>query len=307
MQLFGLPRIPAMPTKFKVLLAFVFGALMLDGATFALAAPASPSRDGLTISVEGDDWGAVRRQDIEALLYVVARTFAPATGAQPARTIMVAHTRGAPVVLYDHGQGGEYHVLLHASETNWHLYVYEFAHEFCHIVSNYDEHPRVSPRHNQWFEESLCETASLYALKTLANDWQVSPPAAPLADAGRQLRWFYDLLMAEEHRRIADGDFDAWLQDREAGLRHDPYQRRLNEVVATRLLPIFLKDGGKWDALRYLNLDSADNDCSLDEYLEHWYGHARADQKSFVAAVRTALATDARAPMTVAAGNPQLR
>lgn len=74
-----------------------------------------------------------------------------------------------------------------------------------------------------------------------------------------------------------------------------------------RLLPLFQKDAGKWDALRYLNLDPTDNDCSLDAYLEHWYGNARADEKSFVAAVLASLAADARPLVAVAPDNPRAR
>lgn len=201
-----------MPPKIKVLLAIVFGTLLLDASPCALAVPANQSGDALTIRVEGDDWGSANRQDIEVLLYAVAHALVPATNGQPVRTVVVGHTDGAPKVLYDRGAGGEYRVLLHARDTNWHLYVYEFAHEFCHIVANYDEPAHGGVRLNQWFDESLCETASLFALDKLAGEWQSSPPVPALAGGSRQLRWFYDLLIGEPHRHVAEGDFSAWLR-----------------------------------------------------------------------------------------------
>ena len=297
-----------MPPKFRMLLAIIFSALMLDASPCALAASADQPTDALTITVEGDDWGSANRQDIEALLYSVAHALLPATAGQPARTVVVTHTDGAPEVLYDRGAKGEYRVLLHARDTNWHLYVYEFAHEFCHIVANYDRHALGAIRRNQWFEEALCETASLFALNRLADEWQASPPPVPaLADGGRQLRWFYDLLIGEPHRRIAKADFNAWLHARVDTLRGDPYQRRLDDVVAMQLLPLFQKDASKWDALRYLNLDPTDNDCSLDTYLGHWYGNARNDDKLFVAAVLAALGAEARPLVAAGADYPRAR
>ena len=106
--------------------------------------------------------------------------------------------------------------------------------------------------------------------------------------------------MAEQHRRIPQGGFAAWLHESENGMRQDPYQRRKNEVVATRLLPLFEQDGGKWDTLRDLNLDPADSDCSLDEFLDHWRRRARGDESNFVTRIRASLREDRPPPVTVA-------
>ena len=267
------------------LLAF-FVVLLALGGTAAAEAP-----DRLVIRVVGENWGNVDRQDIEAALYSVADALTPASGGR-ARTVVVAPTSQAPAVLYDHGEGGEYLVQLRARDANWNLYVYEFAHEYCHIVANYDR--RTGSGRNQWFEESLCETASLYALKTLAETWQAAPPSKGTAAGSRQLRWFYDLLMAEDHRHLPAAGFGTWLRDNEDELRHDPYRRRLNEVVAARLLPLF-ENRGSWQALASLNLDPSDGDCDFDAYLDHWYGSAPVAEKAIVAAIRHALRRESAA------------
>jgi hypothetical protein len=50
--------------------------------------------------------------------------------------------------------------------------IYQFAHEFAHILSNYERHAdsKVARQH-EWFEEALCEVASLYALKRVGMQW----------------------------------------------------------------------------------------------------------------------------------------
>lgn len=276
--------------------------IALACALFAFTGAAGATQnDGVALRVEGEGWGAADKADIEAALRSVATLLLPPSARALGGAVAVSHGERSPVVLYERGPGGEYQVLLHARDANWHLYVYEFAHEFCHIASNFDRHAGDAPRRNQWFEEALCETASLYALRTLAERWQAAPPTPRLAGAGRQLRWFYELLTAEEHRRPGATGFATWLAEQQEELRRDPYRRAQNELVATRLLPLFASEPAPWDALRTLNLDPADRDCSLPEYLDHWYRNAAAGHKGVVAAVRAALL--AEAPTRLAAGD----
>lgn len=292
-----LPRLKSLFVIAATLVGLTGPGIVDAGQTPHTAAP-------LTIRVDGNDWGAVSKQDIEAALYSAANALMPEATSTAPRTIVVTHSNRSPVVLYERGPGGEYQIMLHAQESDWHLYVYEFAHEYCHVLSNYDEHAGDGRRHNQWFEESLCETASLYALQTLAEDWQVTPPTPRLAGASKQLRWFFELLMDEKHRHEQDTDLAAWLKDSADELRQDPYQRRKNEVVATRMLPLFDASQRTWEALRYLNLDNTDKDCSFDAYLEHWYRNVPGKQKALVAEIRTLLledgATPPTAPLTIA-------
>lgn len=274
--------------------------LLLLGAGAATAAPG----DATAIRLDGDSWGdAGARQTVATVLRAVATVLAGDTRNGVAPNIAVAHAVRGPLVLYERGDSDEYIVLLRAGAGNWHLYVYEFAHEFCHIISNYDKHPANEVRHNQWFEEALCEAASLFALRTLADRWQTAPPTPQLAEAAPHLRRFYELLMAEDHRRPAAASIAGWVAEREDELRRDPYIRTYNELVATQLLPLFVADPTQWAALRSLNLAPDDRDCRLDEYLDHWYRNARTEHKAIVVAIRDALL--APPPTRLASGTQQ--
>jgi len=249
----------------------------------------SSRRLGLNIQVKGDGWGKAAKADIETVLYSVADELMSQLSRKPSVPIMVTHTRRNPVVLYDRGPNGEYLVNLHASDENWHLYAYEFAHELCHILSNYEENlGEDSTRYNQWFEETLCETASLFSLKKLAATWKTAPPTPEWSPQAAKLQAFYDLLINEGHRRLPPhSPLAIWLGENEEALRHDPYLRQKNEVVANLLLPLFERDPENWATLSYLNLDPADARSSLRDYLHHWYLNAPTAHKTFVADILT--------------------
>jgi len=244
---------------------------------------------GLNIQVKGDGWGKAARANIETVLYAVADELMSQLSRKPSVPIVVTHTRRNPVVLYDRGPNGEYLVQLHASDENWHLYVYEFAHELCHILSNYEEYSgEDNARYNQWFEETLCETASLFTLKKLAASWKASPPAPEWSAQAGRLQAFYDLLIDEGHRRLpAHSPLAVWLGENEEALRHNPYLRQKNEVVANLLLPLFERDPENWATLSYLNLDPADARSNLRDYLHRWYGNAPTAHKAFIADILT--------------------
>jgi len=242
---------------------------------------------GLTIRVEGEGWGSVRKETIESVLYSVADELLTRLPKKLVAPIVVTHTNKNPVALYQRGENGEYRVRLHARESNWHLYAYEFAHEFCHILSNYEENvgPGVS-RYNQWFEEALCETASLFTLKNLAATWKKKPPTPDLSGKDKKLNRFFDLLIAEGHRQLPQhSPLAIWLASNEEQLRRNPYQRKKNELVANLLLPLFERNPESWSTLSYLNLDPGDPGNNLRDYLLNWYQNSPPQHKVFIADV----------------------
>ncbi|HEX5801436.1 MAG TPA: hypothetical protein VFY24_00315 [Azospira sp.] len=273
-----------------------------DAAREPLAKQTVSSRKlGLNIRVEPGGWGEANPRQIETVLYAVADELMARLPDKLSVPIVVSHTDRNPVALYERGPGGEYRVHLHAKGEKWHLYVYEFAHELCHILSNHDRN--VGPntvKYNQWFEETLCETASLFALNSLAASWEHSPPEALWAGEANKLRRFFDHLIAEGHRQLpAHAPLADWLRENEAELRQNPYLREKNEVLANLLLPLFSRDPQNWEALAYLNLDPGDARNTLDRYLRHWYDNAPPEHKRFVASV-LALLWEQQAPPAVA-------
>ena len=246
--------------------------------------PAAGRRAGLEIQVEDHGWGAVNSGDIRKVLYSVADTLLSRTSSKTHLTILVSHTDNNPVALYDRGPAGEYLIRLHADRARWHLYVYEFAHEFCHILSNYDHAGPDLARRNQWLEETLCETASLYSLARLGTQWTSSPPDPQLAKHAVDLRRFFRTLVTEGHRNLPEGsELVDWLREHEARLCDDPYQRDMNDLLAKSMVPLFFADPNGWDAVSYMNLHPDDAIASVDDFLRHWSANAPERDQPFIA------------------------
>lgn len=278
-----------------VLTSVLCGLLIsLSGRGEVPASAVGGQRGHLAIEVDRQGWGAVDPDDIRTVLYSVADTLLTRIPEHGPLALRVSHTHDTPAALYDRGPGGEYLIRLHADRDRWPLYVYEFAHELCHILSNYDRAGAEIRRRNQWLEETLCETASLYALGSLGTQWEYAPPEAHLAPHAADLRRFFRFLVTEQHRKLPEEiELDEWLQEHEAHLCADPYQRDKNDLVARTLLPLFFIEPDGWDAIAYLNLDAGDALASLDDFLRHWYAHTPQRHRPFVARISALLSKGA--------------
>jgi ABC-type nitrate/sulfonate/bicarbonate transport system substrate-binding protein len=175
----------------------------------ALAARAA-GRGRLDIRVDEQGWGSGDARRIATVLEAVAGELLSKFPGRPLAPIRVSRSMQSPVALYERGPGGETRIELTASGADAGPYVYEFAHEFCHVLSNYERHPHHAvTRNHQWFEEALCEVASLYTLKTLALAWQTAAPSAELAAAAPQLRLIADRFEQESHRKLPASNWPA--------------------------------------------------------------------------------------------------
>lgn len=257
--------------------------------------PPKMRKSDLSIRVEDAGWGEADREEVESVLHAVADELAGRVPVRLPISIVVSHTEREPMVLYEKGGAGEYQVRLRANDRRWGEYIYEFAHELCHIMSNYDTHlGRSSHKYNQWFEETLCETASLYTLRSMAVTWKSAPQRPDWKQYAAKLEAFAEQLIMEEHRNLPDGTpLAEWLRENEEKLRNDPYLRDKNEIVAKLLLPLFEQDPENMDCLHYLNLEPAEAKADLQQYLHAWYDNAPPRHKTFVASILKLLGVDA--------------
>jgi hypothetical protein len=179
-----------------------------------------------------------------------------------------------PQVRYGGNSVAGYDFDLTAPNDDWCRHVYQFAHETCHVLAQFQQwqHP------NQWFEEAVCEAASLYALETMSslgtegqgpcvNLFYEHPPR-PFHEA---MQHYVDTLIAEPERQFDGVCLAQWLNQNEASLRQNPYQRELTNIVANKLLGFFAATPTYWTAVEFLNAKpcSAGRD-SLRDYLDNW-------------------------------------
>ena len=82
----------------------------------------------------------------------------------PTESVVIQHGSQNPITLFQRNPQGEIVVKLNTGKTFWSQYAYQIAHEICHVHCSF----REGPRENLWFEESICETASLFCLRAMA-------------------------------------------------------------------------------------------------------------------------------------------
>jgi hypothetical protein len=94
--------------------------------------------------------------------------------------IDVYHRTDHPQTDFKRTPTGRIAIGLATQSTYWAQYSFQFAHEFCHALANYGNNPsrlvRYPAHANLWLEESLCEAASLIALRAMSRSWRTSPP-----------------------------------------------------------------------------------------------------------------------------------
>ena len=218
----------------------------------------------VTIVVSGE-WGVAQRTDIEKLLLNAASHIngllrTPWSGkihVKPApvndRTPRTLLPKTDPIVIQ-----------LTSQDTRWAQYAYQFAHEFCHVLSGYED---LEGNPNNWFHETICELASVFTLRRMAERWPTHPPYPNWANYSKH---FLEYAAARQKRKEVQLPIGTtlpdWLSSRESGLRKDRYQRDKNGLVAYALLPAFEKFPFGWNAIRKFPGSSGE----LKFYLSDW-------------------------------------
>jgi hypothetical protein len=227
-----------------------------------------------------EGWGGSRAADIQKLCHSAAEELWRHFPGRPLHPIVITRSHTGPIVLDQRLENGEYQVRLDSQDNRWAQFTYQFAHEFGHIVCNY----RSGEQPNKWFEEALCELASLFVLRRMAETWQISAPYPNWKDYAPHLKEYADQLIAKSQLPAEKGLAD-WYRDHAVQLRASSNQREMNRVAAVALLPLFEAKPRHWEAVGYLNAGRAYPNQSFQEYLQDWQYFAPDTHKGFVSEI----------------------
>jgi hypothetical protein len=248
----------------------------------AAAATAAPLR----IDVQGD-WGKCSLQDIHAVLLSAGGELWRQCPRTQLDEILVRPRAGSPQTDWERSADGRIAIGLATRDMFWAQYAYQFAHEFCHVLATHSNDWRKNWREggkpNHWLEESLCETASLFALRAMGKSWETAPPYPNWKDFAPALTSYaQERIEDPKHQLPTDTDFLAWFHAEEPGLRKDSTQRGKNTIIAKQLLPIFETAPQGWEAVTFLNLGPHDRTMSLAQFLREWRDRCPADLQAVV-------------------------
>jgi hypothetical protein len=235
----------------------------------------NPAPGRLGIQVQPGDWGDARAKDIQTVLQSVAEVFTPYFPQHAADRIAVSRSHSGPQVLAARSKDGAYRMMLDVGDTRWDQFTYQFAHELCHVFTNFEHRDfdaAAAPRDQHWFEEALCESMSLLALERVAVSWEQAPPYPEWRAYAGRFRHYAQRLRNQAHRHLpAQASLADWYDANRDALETNPYLREKNELVAGVLLQLLEQTPGGLEATGYLNLDQAGHSGSFTDYLARWH------------------------------------
>lgn len=189
--------------------------------------------------------------------------------------LAVEYNAAGPMIFYERSRENPSTLVLRLSAQGafWAQYVFQYAHELCHLIQNTQTQ---GPDQALFFYESLAHLASHYVLRTLAVTWKTAPslPGEGWTGFAPHLREYSDALAAK-HRLPEGQTLEAWYAEHRAALhgRCSSDLRPAYETIALALLPFFENEPDNWEAVTYLGRRRPERNgpmLTFEEVLAEW-------------------------------------
>jgi hypothetical protein len=226
---------------------------------------------GLEIHASRGDWGGAQLSDVEAVARSAADSFAAFDDDESiAITLEPTASEDDPPMALPGASPRRFVVRLNVRGNLWARLAYQFGHEYCHVLA--DPTTRTEKgRRFAWIEEALCETGSLFALRSMAKGWAVNPPYPSWREYSSSLAEYRVDHVSDPIRSLPPGAmFRDWLHDRVPLLETDPNRRNDNTIIAKELLHVFETDRAAWRAMRCLHSPPRSSDASIPTFMSDW-------------------------------------
>ena len=250
---------------------------------------AEPSAE-VRLAVERGAWGKAGPADIAKVAESAAGEIWRWCPHSRLEGIRIYHRADFPQTDFGRGPDGRIAIGLAAENPRWSQFAFQFAHEFCHALAQHSEMGMRGchdPYHaNLWLEEALCETASLFALRRMAEAWKTRAPYPNWSGyAGALGKYATDRLAQREHQLPAGQGFAAWFAQNENAMRANAALREKDVIVAAQLLPLFEAAPEHWEAVPFLNHGPRVKGKTLARKLADWQAAAPGAHRAFIARV----------------------
>ena len=236
-----------------------------------------------TVEVVPQGWGDANPENIEKILHSVVKYMEEASGVCIGKNLRVEPS-GGPVVLYKRDPDGSYRIRLRISGRYWSQLVYQFSHEFGHIIANY----KPDPGPHAWFEESVCEAMSFQVLSQLSSCWKTDPPLESLRKYAPHLS-NYVLQMSSQCTPVEMGDISKWYSENKTKLQNAKHDRKLIRSFS-RIMSIFLEENPHlWKNFSQLGRGESTADESLHERIDRWISSWTVKDEALADRIKTVL------------------
>jgi hypothetical protein len=203
----------------------------------------------------------------------------------PTENVVVIHDdKSSPITLFQRNDQHEIVVKLNTHKTFWSQYAYQFAHEICHVHCGF----RPGPSDNLWFEETICETSSLFCLRAMAHTWQTQPPYPNWKSFAPKLQDYADQVIKKRTylAEINQKGLAKFYRDHATELQANPTQRELNGAMAVKLVDFLEAQPQRWAAFQWLNATEKPAHETFAAYLQRWEKNCPEAAKATVQDIR---------------------
>jgi hypothetical protein len=282
---FQRPR--ACPVRSKIFIVLALLSFWANTTAQAADQHVSSGPKPLDLHVQVKGFGRASAADILAVLQSAADQIWRYCPETELGGIDIYYRADHPQTGFKRTVSGRIEIGLSARDTRWAQYSFQFAHEFGHALANFSKDRQRSvryPRHaNLWLEESLCETASLFALSGMSRSWRIAPPYPVWRDYAPWLNDYVEQRLALSAYRLPAGTpFATWFRKNEPLLRENSEMHEQNTIIARELLPIFEAEPWGWEAVTFLNRGLLDPQESLRRRFAEWRSHCPRKFRPFV-------------------------
>jgi len=158
-------------------------------------------------------------------------------------------------------------IYLSSYDRLWSKYSYQFAHELCHHVIDSDFY--TTNDKFGWFEETLCELASIFCLDKMSQTWLTNPPYPNWKDYSTALTDCVREIIEKPENKISKS-FKNWLSENLDALFKDRYKREENRIIALQLFPLFKNRPEFWTTIQYLKFIKVIDEMTFDNFIDAW-------------------------------------
>ncbi|WP_192350361.1 hypothetical protein [Algoriphagus sp. Y33] len=238
-----------------------------------------------------DGWGQAQLQDITKLLDSVITDFYTNLdlGQITGKTVYIINAKNkvppkdCPEIIKLDSFNLIY---LNTSDRLWSQYCYQFAHELCHHVVDSDFY--TTNDKFGWFEEALCELASIFCLDKMSQTWQTNPPYPNWKDYSTLLSEYLIESIDKPDNKISK-PFKIWLTENLDELFKDRYKRSENRIIALQLFPLFKRKPEFWKITHYLKFIKVTDEMTFENFLDAWTELVPDTLKELLAEIKTVL------------------
>ena len=243
----------------------------------------SLSAEPVDIKIVGNDWGKADKGDLKKVLKSAAFTILKHCPDVKLPPIQVGNSMESPISLFKRAPNGDLQVKLTSKDLFWAQHAYQFAHEVGHCLCRFKRGDKA----NMWFEESICETASLFSLRAMAKEWKVNPSYPNWKGYSKTLFNYAENLLKDPERSLPKNKtLGEWYQEHKDHLVKNWTDRKKNAVVAKELLPLLERDPKQWQAFFWINEKRTSEKVSFKKYLNNWESSVPDKHKPFVRQIR---------------------